>query len=115
MVKNILIVDDESDIRELLEITLSRMDLEPFTAASLSEAKKALAEQAIDLCLIRQTSQMFLRLMDLMIMWYLEISLWPANPLPLASGLNFLKLQYPPIAMQSFPKDRYAQQEISLI
>jgi len=51
MVKNILIVDDESDIRELLEITLSRMDLEPFAAASLNEAKKILAEQPIDLCL----------------------------------------------------------------
>jgi len=51
MVKNILIVDDESDIRELLEITLSRMDLEPFAAASLNEAKKILAEKSIDLCL----------------------------------------------------------------
>ena len=51
MVKNILIVDDESDIRELLEITLSRMDLEPFAAANLSDAKNLLNEESIDLCL----------------------------------------------------------------
>ena len=51
MVKNILIVDDESDIRELLEITLSRMDLEPYAAANLADAKNILDEQSIDLCL----------------------------------------------------------------
>ena len=51
MVKNILIVDDESDIRELLEITLSRMDLEPYAAANLVQAKEILAQQSIDLCL----------------------------------------------------------------
>ena len=51
MVKNVLIVDDEPDIRELLEITLSRMNLEPTAAANVSDAKEILSRQAIDLCL----------------------------------------------------------------
>lgn len=51
MVKHILIVDDEPDIRELLEITLSRMSLEPYAAGNLREAKNVLSEQPIDLCL----------------------------------------------------------------
>jgi two-component system response regulator PilR (NtrC family) len=51
MVKHILIVDDEPDIRELLEITLSRMNLEPTAAANVSDAKEILSRQAIDLCL----------------------------------------------------------------
>ncbi len=51
MVKHVLIVDDEPDIRELLEITLSRMDLEPYSAANLNEAKTILCDHPIDLCL----------------------------------------------------------------
>lgn len=51
MVKHVLIVDDEPDIRELLEITLSRMDVEPYAAANLSDAKNILAQNTIDLCL----------------------------------------------------------------
>ena len=51
MVKHVLIVDDEPDIRELLEITLSRMNLEPTAAANVSDAKEILSRQAIDLCL----------------------------------------------------------------
>ena len=51
MVKNVLIVDDEPDIRELLEITLSRMQLEPTSAANIKEAKAILSSQSIDLCL----------------------------------------------------------------
>lgn len=51
MVKHVLIVDDEPDIRELLEITLSRMQLETSAAANVVDAKDILANQAIDLCL----------------------------------------------------------------
>jgi two-component system response regulator PilR (NtrC family) len=51
MVKHVLIVDDEPDIRELLEITLSRMQLETIAACNLSEAKQKLQEHVIDLCL----------------------------------------------------------------
>ncbi len=46
-----LIVDDEPDIRELLEITLARMDIVTHAAANISEGKHLLAEQAFDLCL----------------------------------------------------------------
>lgn len=45
-----LIVDDEADIRELLEITLGRMGLRTSSAADLGEAKALLAAQAFDLC-----------------------------------------------------------------
>ncbi|TCO74858.1 sigma-54-dependent transcriptional regulator [Chromatocurvus halotolerans] len=49
--KTVLIVDDEPDIRELLEITLSRMGLLTRSAANLTEAVALLAEAAPDLCL----------------------------------------------------------------
>ncbi len=51
MVKNVLIVDDEPDIRELLEITLSRMQLEPTAVGDIKSAKAILSEYSIDLCL----------------------------------------------------------------
>jgi len=51
MVKQVLIVDDEPDIRELLEITLSRMQLETSAAANVADAKDILTNQTIDLCL----------------------------------------------------------------
>ncbi len=51
MVSNTLIVDDEPDIRELLTITLQRMDIPSKTAADLSEARALLAEEDFDLCL----------------------------------------------------------------
>ena len=51
MVKNVLIVDDEPDIRELLEITLSRMQLEPTAVGDIKSAKALLSEHSIDLCL----------------------------------------------------------------
>ena len=51
MVKNVLIIDDEPDIRELLEITLGRMELNSTSAANIDDAKNALSEQDIDLCL----------------------------------------------------------------
>jgi two-component system response regulator PilR (NtrC family) len=46
-----LIVDDEPDIRELLEITLNRMNIETCCAENLSEAKKLLQQKSFDLCL----------------------------------------------------------------
>ena len=48
----VLIVDDEPDIRELLDITLTRMGLNTLSVGSVQEALNALAEQPhIQLCL----------------------------------------------------------------
>lgn len=47
----VLIVDDEPDIRELLEITLGRMSLETRSASCLEEAYRQLAENSFDICL----------------------------------------------------------------
>jgi two-component system response regulator PilR (NtrC family) len=47
----ILIVDDEPDIREVLELTLGRMNLETRSAANVGDAKHLLAEFKFDLCL----------------------------------------------------------------
>jgi two-component system response regulator PilR (NtrC family) len=49
--QSVLIVDDEPDIRELLDITLSRMGLETHSAATLGEAQAKVAEIQPDLCL----------------------------------------------------------------
>lgn len=49
--KRALIIDDEPDIRELLEITLGRMQIQTDTADSVANAKKMLASQTYDLCL----------------------------------------------------------------
>ncbi len=46
-----LIVDDEPDIRELLELTLGRMDINTRSAASLEEAHALLASEKFDICL----------------------------------------------------------------
>lgn len=46
-----LVVDDEPDIRELLDITLTRMDIQCVTAANLSEARDLLASRPFQLCL----------------------------------------------------------------
>ena len=46
-----LIVDDEPDIRELLEITLGRMKLDTRSARNVKEAKEYLAREPFDLCL----------------------------------------------------------------
>ncbi|MDX1634646.1 MAG: sigma-54 dependent transcriptional regulator [Marinobacter sp.] len=46
-----LIVDDEPDIRELLEITLTRMGIDTRTAADVAEAKAMLAQSPPELCL----------------------------------------------------------------
>ncbi|HLI17021.1 MAG TPA: sigma-54 dependent transcriptional regulator [Rhodanobacteraceae bacterium] len=48
--QTVLVVDDERDIRELLSITLGRMDLDVDTAASVGDAKKMLGEVHYDLC-----------------------------------------------------------------
>ena len=47
----VLVVDDEADIRELLSMTLARMGLEAHCAASTSEAYALLAKNSYDLCL----------------------------------------------------------------
>ncbi len=49
--QSVLIVDDEPDIRELLDITLARMGLETHCAATLGEAIKKVAEIQPSLCL----------------------------------------------------------------
>jgi len=49
--KLILIVDDEPDIRELLEITLTRMGNTTVSAANLAEAYSLLDKRKFDLCL----------------------------------------------------------------
>jgi two-component system response regulator PilR (NtrC family) len=48
---HVLVVDDEPDIRELLEITLGRMGLATTTAKNIATARQALGEQSFDLCL----------------------------------------------------------------
>ena len=47
----ILVVDDEADIRELLGITLIRMGLEPHCAGSVAEAMELLGNKTFELCL----------------------------------------------------------------
>ncbi len=47
----VLVVDDEADIRELLDMTLSRMGLDSDCAATVAEARRLLAERPYQLCL----------------------------------------------------------------
>lgn len=47
-----LVIDDEPDIRELLEITLARMDIDSHSAASVDEALQQLAATPYNLCLV---------------------------------------------------------------
>ncbi len=49
--KHALIVDDEPDIRELLEITLGRMAIDTSVAADLAAARALLDDNEFDLCL----------------------------------------------------------------
>lgn len=51
MKNRILIVDDEPDIRELLEITLGRMSLATNSAADLVSARQLLSTEHFNLCL----------------------------------------------------------------
>lgn len=46
-----LVVDDETDIRELVVLTLERMDIYADSASNVSDAKHMLASQQYDLCL----------------------------------------------------------------
>lgn len=47
----VLVVDDEPDIRELIDLTLLRMGLEAVCVGSVAEAKKALESGSFQLCL----------------------------------------------------------------
>jgi two-component system, NtrC family, response regulator PilR len=46
-----LVIDDEPDIRELLEITLGRMGIDTESAANLRQATEMISGKAYDLCL----------------------------------------------------------------
>ncbi|WP_266159392.1 sigma-54-dependent transcriptional regulator [Dyella silvatica] len=48
--QTVLVIDDERDIRELLTITLGRMDLRVDAVGTVTEARRALAEHSYDLC-----------------------------------------------------------------
>jgi two-component system, NtrC family, response regulator PilR len=48
---SVLIIDDEPDIRQLMAMTLGRMDLDCHTAGTVSEALQRLKEQTFHFCL----------------------------------------------------------------
>ncbi|MCX7512949.1 sigma-54-dependent transcriptional regulator [Frateuria hangzhouensis] len=48
--QTVLVIDDERDIRELLTITLGRMDLQVEAVGTVTEARRALGERSYDLC-----------------------------------------------------------------
>ena len=47
----VLVVDDEADIRELLDLTVARMGLSADCAASIAEARRLLERQHYQLCI----------------------------------------------------------------
>lgn len=47
----ILVIDDEPDIRELLEITLKRMELKCLCAENLAQARQLLKKHTFNICL----------------------------------------------------------------
>ncbi|GAA6150692.1 sigma-54-dependent transcriptional regulator [Pseudoteredinibacter isoporae] len=49
--RRVLVIDDEPDIRELLEITLGRMGLDTIAAGDCKSARRLLKEEEFDLCL----------------------------------------------------------------
>lgn len=51
MSTKVLVIDDESDIRELIEITLMRMGLQTQSAENVTNAIAALEQESFDLCL----------------------------------------------------------------
>ena len=50
-IQKVLVIDDEPDIRELLNLTLTRMGLEVTTVEDLGEARRALQGNEFDFCL----------------------------------------------------------------
>ncbi|MDH3282661.1 MAG: sigma-54 dependent transcriptional regulator [Gammaproteobacteria bacterium] len=50
-IQEVLVVDDEPDIRELLAVTLERMGIDCELAGTVSEARKHLSDQRFALCL----------------------------------------------------------------
>lgn len=50
-VNRVLVIDDEPDIRELIELTLTRMGLESDCVGSVAEAKACLGDETYQLCL----------------------------------------------------------------
>ncbi len=48
--QTVLVIDDERDIRELLTITLGRMDLQVEAVGTVADARRALTENTYDLC-----------------------------------------------------------------
>jgi two-component system, NtrC family, response regulator PilR len=50
-VPRVLVVDDEADLRELLELTLIGMGLDVDSASSLADARRLLGQQSYSLCL----------------------------------------------------------------
>lgn len=51
MSNNVLVIDDEKDLRELLSLTLSRMGIAATAVETIGEAKQALEESSFNLCL----------------------------------------------------------------
>ncbi len=49
--QRVLVIDDEPDIRELLDLTLSRMGLDVTTAEDLTEAREILHKESFSFCL----------------------------------------------------------------
>ena len=49
--QKVLVIDDEPDIRELLNLTLTRMGLEVTTVEDLGEARRALQSNDFSFCL----------------------------------------------------------------
>ena len=50
-VKKVLVIDDEPDIRELLDLTLTRMGLEVTTAEDLAGGRRELQSDDFSFCL----------------------------------------------------------------
>ena len=49
--QRVLVIDDEPDIRELLNLTLTRMGLDVTTVEDLGEARRALGSNEFSFCL----------------------------------------------------------------